>query len=261
MTRHVHFIMLTVHSDQASLLEAYNAGVDDFVAKPFNSQELLARVRVGVRTYQLRDELRRRTLAQQALNSQLAAVNNRLNRLSLTDELTGLYNRRHAMVRMAEQWAQAGRYHQPFTVAMIDIDHFKQVNDTFGHEAGDVVLRHVATILRNGTRESDMVCRVGGEEFLILFPSQTPAQAAICAERCRAAVAAHDFLAGAARIRATLSIGIAGATAAMKDYSDLLRAADMSLYNAKHAGRDRVQLAEEAASTPAASPVLSGVPH
>jgi putative two-component system response regulator len=249
-TSHVHFIMLTVHSDQPSLLEAYKAGVDDFVGKPFNSEELLARVRVGVRTYHLHDELNRRTLAQQALNAQLAAMNNRLSRLSMTDELTGLYNRRHAMARMEEQWTLAERYHRPFAVAMVDIDHFKQINDMFGHGSGDVVLRQIASILRNGTRATDLACRVGGEEFLILFPSQTVEEAAHCAERCRAAVAAKIFQAGDASIKATVSIGLAGVSVEMKNYTEMLRAADKALYGAKRAGRNRVQLPEATAEAP-----------
>ena len=243
LARHVHFLMLTVHSDHPSLLEAYSAGVDDFVAKPFNPQELLARVRVGIRSHQLRDELQRKTEAQLALNTQLAVVNSRLDRLSITDELTGLFNRRHAMVRLEEQWSLAERYQRPIAVAMIDIDHFKQINDSFGHDAGDLVLCQIAGILRDQTRAGDLVCRVGGEEFLVIFPAQTPEQAVACAQRCCAAVANHGFQSDNAAINVTVSIGVAAAAPGMYHFPDLLRIADKALFAAKDAGRNRVQLA------------------
>ncbi|MBV8782397.1 MAG: response regulator, partial [Phycisphaerae bacterium] len=126
-----HFIMLTVHSDKARLLEAYQAGVDDFVSKPFDCEELLARVRAGVRNAALQDELVARAIGSQEMSAQLATVNSRLERLSITDELTGVFNRRHAMMRLDEHWAQADRFGRPLSIAMIDIDHFKQANDTY----------------------------------------------------------------------------------------------------------------------------------
>jgi putative two-component system response regulator len=242
-----HFIMLTAHSDHARLLDAYQAGVDDFVAKPFDPEELLARIRAGIRTAKLYDELVSKAAGSQALNAQLATVNSRLERLSITDELTGLFNRRHAMLRLEEQWALAERYARPLSVAMIDIDHFKRINDTYGHEAGDSILRRVADIVREQTRGTDAVCRVGGEEFLIIFPAQSIQEAQICGERCRAAVEAHTFTLGETVIKVTVSIGIAIRAAGMTQYPDLLKIADQVMYAAKHCGRNVVRTCEDPA--------------
>lgn len=241
----VHFIMLTAHSEKARLLDAYKAGVDDFISKPFDTEELLARVRAGVRTARLRDDLVRKANGTQALNAQLAVVNSRLERLAITDELTGLFNRRHAMFRLEEQWALAERYGRPVTIALIDIDHFKKVNDTYGHEVGDSILRRVAALLRDQTRGTDAVCRVGGEEFLIISPQLTLQEVAVCAERCRIAVENHIFNIGPADIRTTVSVGLASRTPELGQCTDLLRRADQALYAAKHGGRNIVRTYEE----------------
>lgn len=240
-----HFIMLTAHSDKSRLLDAYEGGVDDFVAKPFDPEELLARVRAGIRAAKLRSELVRKAAGSQALNAQLATVNSRLERLSITDELTGLFNRRHAMSRLEEQWALAERYARPLSIAMIDIDHFKKINDTYGHYAGDAILRRVAVILREQTRVTDSVCRVGGEEFLIVFPAQSVQEARVCAERIRSVIEAHAFALGDVAIKATVSIGIAIRSAGMRQYPDLIERADQLMYAAKHGGRNLVRTCED----------------
>jgi putative two-component system response regulator len=240
----IHFIMLTAHSDKHRLLDAYRAGVDDFVSKPFDQEELLARVRAGLRATQLYDELVRSAADSQALNGQLATVNSRLERLSITDELTGLFNRRQAILRLEEQWALAEKYGKPLSIAIADIDHFKKINDTYGHPAGDMILRHVAKLFRDEIRGTDTLCRVGGEEFLIIFPSQSAEEAQICVERCRVAIAAHSLDVNGINITATISIGLASRVPAMPQFPDLLKAADEALYAAKHDGRNTVRIAE-----------------
>jgi putative two-component system response regulator len=238
----VYFIMLTSHSDKAHLLDAYRAGIDDFIGKPFDFEELLARVRAGIRSGKLHDDLVRKATGSQALNAQLTQLNSRLEKLAITDELTGLFNRRHAMSRLEEQWALAERYGRPVTIAMIDIDHFKRINDVYGHHAGDAVLRRVAIILREQTRDTDTICRVGGEEFLIIFPSQTTLEASVCAERVRVAVAQNTFDIGDASTRVTVSIGLATREPGVAQFTDLIKAADLTLYGAKNAGRNLVRI-------------------
>ncbi|HEY1628445.1 MAG TPA: diguanylate cyclase, partial [Tepidisphaeraceae bacterium] len=241
----VHFIMLTAHSEKSRLLDAYQAGVDDFIAKPFDPEELLARVRAGIRTAKLHDQLVVKADGSQALNAQLATVNSRLERLSITDELTGLFNRRHAISRLEEQWTLTERYVRPLSIALIDIDHFKRVNDTHGHDAGDAILRQVAAILREMTRGTDPLSRVGGEEFLIIFPGQSLQEARMCSERLRVAVESHLFVLPYCEVKVTVSIGIAIRSASMKQSSDLLKLADQVLYAAKHAGRNVVRTCED----------------
>jgi two-component system cell cycle response regulator len=264
----VYFIMLTVHCEKSRLIDAYNAGVDNFISQPFDLEEFLARVRTGLRAARMHDETARKAIASRALNAQLATVNSRLERLAITDELTGLFNRRQAMFHLNEQWALAERYGRPLTVAMIDIDHFKQVNDTYGHDVGDAVLRRVAIILREQTRGTDALCRIGGEEFLIIFPAQTLEEARICAQRCRAAMEAQVLTVNGVDVTATISIGLASRTPAMHQFPDLLKAADEALYVAKSSGRNLVRDTQSpAAHGPVAShfapkaPVDPARPH
>jgi diguanylate cyclase (GGDEF)-like protein len=223
----------------------------------------------------LHEELVRSAAGSQALNRQLATANNRLERMSIVDELTGVYNRRHAMARLSDLWAMAQDHGTLLSVAAIDIDHFKQVNDTWGHDAGDEVLKQFSNVLRGQTRGSDAVCRIGGEEFLIIFPSQSVQEAGVCAERCRMAVANHAFVVRDTRVQLTASIGVAARTREMFEPPELLRAADQALYAAKRAGRHAVRVAdapepvaasvvapelERPASDPAMRPPIAGEP-
>ncbi len=178
---HIHFIMLTVHTGEEELTRAFDAGVDDFLAKPFNDAELMARIRTGMRAIGLYDELARQHRGSRQLNEQLTSFNKRLEKLAITDDLTGLYNRRQAMHRLEEHWALCERYQRPVAIVSLDIDHFKQINDVHGHAGGDTVLCQIADILRQCVRSTDTVCRIGGEEFLIVLPYQTQQEAEICA--------------------------------------------------------------------------------
>lgn len=246
----IHFIMLTAHSDKARLLEAYNAGVDDFVSKPFDAEELLARVRAGLRTVKLHDELSHSANGSRALNAQLATVNSRLERLAITDELTGLFNRRHAMLRLEEQWVAAERFSQSLTVAIVDVDHFKRINDMYGHHTGDVILRRMAEVLRTCSRATDVVCRIGGEEFLLIFPGQTIQEASLCAERCRVSAAEQALDVQGETIKATISVGIATRMPGTGQFTDLMKFADEALYVAKASGRNTIRIAEQTRERP-----------
>jgi putative two-component system response regulator len=237
---HVHFIMLTVHTGTEELTRAFDAGVDDFLAKPFNDAELMARIRTGLRAIGLYDELARQHRGSRQLNEQLTSFNKRLEKLAITDDLTGLYNRRQAMHRLEEHWALCERYQRPVAVVSLDIDHFKQINDAYGHAGGDTVLRRIADILRQCVRSTDTVCRIGGEEFLIVLPYQTQQEAEICAHRCRQAVAEEHFNFAEQTIRATISAGVASRRKDMAQCSELLVESDEALYAAKRAGRNAV---------------------
>ncbi len=236
----VHFVMLTVHSTIEDMSRAFDAGIDDFMSKPFTEGEMMARLRSGLRAVALYDELSRQHQGSRTLNEQLISVNRRLEKLAITDELTGLYNRRQAMHRLEEHWTMCERYQRPVAVISIDIDHFKQVNDQYGHGAGDTVLRGVAEILRDCVRSSDTVSRIGGEEFLIILPCQTAQEAEACAERCRVKVAEREFESGAQKVRTTISAGIASRRTTIQNCAQLLDEADTALYASKRGGRNRV---------------------
>ncbi|MDR1994880.1 GGDEF domain-containing protein [Azonexus sp.] len=162
-----------------------------------------------------------------------------LEALANRDGLTGLYNRRHFMVAAEAELHRAQRYRRPVIVGMADLDRFKRLNDTYGHAAGDTVLRTFAALLQETLRQSDLVCRYGGEEFAFLFPEITLADAVVLAERCRAACADNDIsLADGRSIRVTFSMGLADASESTLEAA--LNRADEALYEAKRRGRNRV---------------------
>jgi diguanylate cyclase (GGDEF)-like protein len=163
-----------------------------------------------------------------------------LERLATVDGLTGLYNRRHFMVQAEAEWSRFQRYQRPLSMLMLDIDHFKSVNDRYGHAVGDEVIAAVANACRGGKRNSDIAGRLGGEEFAILLPETEAGQAQVVAERIRESVAARVLNFHKIRFNVTVSIGIAPAALGMSGVDVLLRAADEALYRAKHEGRNRV---------------------
>lgn len=168
------------------------------------------------------------------------ALRTRLREQALTDPLTGLYNRRHVFACIDSELERFARYAETFSVILIDVDHFKQVNDNYGHGTGDATLRLIARVCTAAIRETDIVGRFGGEEFIILLPHTKAADAAVLAERIRKDIGAvsRELLDGAALV--TLSFGVAEVTPGIAGFNKLLAAADKALYDAKNSGRDRV---------------------
>ena len=163
-----------------------------------------------------------------------------LKTLAAVDSLTGLSNRRHFGLLAQAEFARSQRYMRPVSLLVIDVDHFKTVNDTFGHEQGDLVLKSVASILAAAKRESDLLARIGGEEFAMLLPETTKESARTLAERLCEMVRGFPLVVGGQAITITISIGAAQATVRTSGIETLFRNADQSLYEAKRAGRDRV---------------------
>lgn len=195
----------------------------------------------------LLDRLERTLAAQrraEASASTLARETARLREISVTDSLTGLYNKRYFDLRLAEEVARSRETGQPLALLMLDIDHFKHYNDTFGHTAGDGVLREVARILRETSRQGDVPCRCGGEEFALILPGAGSEQALAAAERVRRAVARHAFPGGAAQPegRLTVSVGAAVFPGDAAGPAELVERADQALYRAKDAGRNAIRL-------------------
>src|SRR6185312_6482127 len=171
----------------------------------------------------------------------LMEANERLKHMSMTDALTGLDNRRHLEERLTEMFEHAKRLNEPFSCVMCDLDKFKSVNDTYGHQAGDAVLRQLAQLLREQAREIDRVGRYGGEEFMLILPGASADAAVTFAERVRKAVAGRTFSFAGAVIRRTMSCGVAAwPHPGIPDTAALVRAADDALYAAKAQGRNRV---------------------
>jgi len=223
---HGYIIMLTGESSDEAKLEGFEGGADDYVTKPFQLDELFARIRAGVRIVRLQKAL---------LDS-----NRRLEELSLTDGLTGVGNRRAFDQRLAGAFEHARRYERPLSLVLIDVDHFKAINDRHGHDVGDAVLQSVASSVASGTRQTDFVARVGGEEFAILLPETALFESIQFAEKIRAGIAAA---APVIDERVTVSIGVANSPhSPFATTMDLFRAADQALYRAKSNGRNCVEI-------------------
>jgi diguanylate cyclase (GGDEF)-like protein len=225
---YVYIVLLTARTEPHYLIEGMEAGADDYLTKPIKSPELRVRLRAGTRILQLQEEL---VQAREALRDQ-----------AMHDGLTGLLNRVSVLEALQSGLARANREHDPLSVLMIDIDCFKQTNDTYGHLAGDAVLREAAKRMKAAVRRYDSVGRYGGEEFLIVLPGCTEDAAFLQAERVRQAVATEPFIAGTHALPITCSIGVSGRSLPSESNTDaLVREADGALYQAKRRGRNRVE--------------------
>jgi diguanylate cyclase (GGDEF)-like protein len=237
--RNVYVIILTVQESVDRLVEAFEAGADDYLVKPVAQKVFFARLRAAQRVVQLQEELAFDREQLLRFSKDLAASNERLQRLALTDALTELPNRRFAMERLEQEWALSKRGDRTLSCMMVDIDYFKPINDKFGHPAGDEALKLVASTLRQSARTQDVVCRYGGEEFVVICPDTGIDAAYQCAERLRLNVAALKFKNQEAGIRLTISIGVAEKKEGVASIEKLLNRADECLYAAKQGGRNR----------------------
>jgi two-component system, cell cycle response regulator len=232
---HMYLILLTARDERADVVAGLDAGADDYIVKPFDYDELRARVNVGIRVLTLQNRLADRVGELQAARDELARVAN-------TDALTDLTSRRRWFEVAAHELDRYRRYGRPFALLMADLDFFKQVNDTFGHAAGDEALKGFAEVLRSQCRRSDVIGRIGGEEFAVLLPeTDAPTAEQIgwrIVERCRnvtISIAAHGA------VSLTCSVGVAAASTSDITVEELLRRCDIALYAAKRHGKDRLE--------------------
>jgi len=216
----IPIIMQTALDSTQSKVEGLDSGADDYVTKPINYAELQARMQAALRVKGLQD---------------------RLAQMAITDALTGLYNRRHLDERLDEMFEHSARLHEPLSVAMFDIDHFKQVNDKYGHQVGDAVLSQFAQLLKHVARDIDRIGRYGGEEFMVLLPGTVLDAGVTFAKRARQEVERHQFEYEGGTLKCTISAGVASFPhPRIHTRQQLVRAADDGLYVAKSLGRNRV---------------------
>lgn len=232
--RGIPVIMLTVKKELSDKISGLHIGADDYLPKPYNELELNARIYASLRTKALQDELR-------VKNSQLEDLLSKVEYMAITDALTGLYNRRRFHDALSKEYDRSKRYSTPFSLVMLDIDHFKSVNDVYGHHIGDMVLRETAKVIQKSCRDVDTAARFGGEEFVVILPNTERDNALIGAERMRENVEKLRFPEMDRKI--TVSIGISGLPDPDVDTEDkLIRCADMALYRAKQGGRNKTEI-------------------
>jgi diguanylate cyclase (GGDEF)-like protein len=226
---YVYIIMVTSISETENVVKGLTVGADDYLTKPFHAEELLARVKVGVRLIDL--------------HRQLEEKNRLLEHFALTDPLTALPNRRAIEAWAAHELPAAVRHGFGFWVVAIDLDHFKRVNDVYGHEAGDIVLKTFGEILKGNTRSSDISGRIGGEEFLQVVTHADETHLPAIVERTRAKLTAHSFRFGESTVIVTASFGMTGFRGGERalGFHELVKRADGALYKAKQGGRNRVE--------------------
>jgi two-component system cell cycle response regulator len=231
-SRHLPIVLLVEPGETTRLLRGFDIGVNDYAMRPVDRNELMARLRTQVRKKRFSALLRNRLEE----SVELAA----------TDALTGLFNRRYMEGHVRTLMQSAHQSRRPLSMLIADIDHFKQVNDVYGHDAGDAVLREFALRLRRSTRVNDLPCRLGGEEFVVLMPDTTITRAFQVAERLRAAVAAEPFEVAGREIRITASVGVSAIAIGTDTPETVLKRADQALYAAKREGRNRVNVQDAA---------------
>jgi two-component system cell cycle response regulator len=226
-TRHLPIIMLVDPGDNARLLRGLDMGVNDYVVRPLDRNELLARIKTQIKRKRHADLLRAKL--DQGMEH------------AITDPLTGLHNRRYMESHLGTLVTQATESGQTLSILVADIDYFKKVNDTYGHDAGDNVLREFATRLRRNTRGIDLACRLGGEEFVIIMPDTELPRALQVAERLRACIASEPFQVNAEiALEVTASVGVSTLERREDTPETLFKRADTALYSAKRRGRNQV---------------------
>ncbi|MBX2811612.1 MAG: diguanylate cyclase [Myxococcales bacterium] len=226
---YTYVILITGKTEKSNIALGLEAGADDYVTKPFDSGELLARLRTGRRILDLQASMRE--------------AKRQLQDLASRDGLTEVLNRRALEERLAEAFTYFLRRGTPLSIAMLDLDHFKQINDNYGHQAGDDVLREAARRVTSMIREYDTIGRYGGEEFLVLLPDTPGEEATSIAERIRRSIAELPVeTRDGGTIHASVSVGLATAHAGFRgNVKDVIESADAALYRAKRGGRNRVE--------------------
>lgn len=239
-TSAIPVIIVSAVADTDDKIDGLSLGANDYIVKPFRFKEVIARINTQLRIASMQKNLEEK-------HNDLLEKNKVLKRLAVTDQLTGLLNKRYLMKRLRSEIFRSIRYGDPVSVIMLDIDHFKKFNDTYGHVAGDDGLRHVADIVKDVARTIDVVTRYGGEEFVIICPSTDLEGVVNLAERIRSTVEKTPCIVNDFSVAITLSIGVKcmtfdSETDSEAATSQIIESADMALYEAKKNGRNRVEI-------------------
>ncbi|MDR1424408.1 MAG: diguanylate cyclase [Azoarcus sp.] len=234
------YILLLLPADDEAHIAVFESGADDFLISPVSMRMLVARLGAAQRIVRLQQELEHEREELRHYAAELMISNRCLQEAALTDALTGLPNRRYARGRMQQEWLTAMRNARTLGVLVVDIDGFKHVNDRYGHDVGDIALRQAADTLRRALRGQDVICRTGGDEFLVICPSATLAEALACAERLCERIRTLEILNEDQILHLTISVGVAVRDASMADAVELVKRADHAVLQAKQQGRNKV---------------------
>jgi diguanylate cyclase (GGDEF)-like protein len=230
LSHYVYVIFLTGEKNIDSIVEGLEAGADDYQPKPFDRRELLSRLKVGLRLIEFEKALRE--------------ANEKLHTLAITDGLTGIFNRRAVLESLRSEISRAARENSSFCLIMLDIDHFKKINDTYGHSAGDKVLVEIVNRMKSALRPYDVIGRYGGEEFVVGISKTDSKTNRVIAERLRTCICERPFQIEDRKTDVSISLGVVGFMPSRdNDINDpleaMIKAADIALYKAKEAGRNR----------------------
>ncbi|WP_018606034.1 GGDEF domain-containing response regulator [Uliginosibacterium gangwonense] len=242
--RALYILILAEDVQEEVVVQALEAGADDALPKPVNLRVLLAKLGASRRLTDLNREIEQDREEIRHFAAELAVSNRRLQDAAMTDPLTGFPNRRCFSERFAQEWAFSLRNKRPLSCILVDVDHFKGINDTYGHDVGDAVLVQVAQAIRAAVRTQDVLARLGGDEFVVLCPGTAIESAMVCAERIRKAM--HDLIMDTRlrSVKISISAGVACRDATMTDADSLFKRSDDGLYLAKKKGRDQVATAQ-----------------
>ena len=225
-TRFLPIILVAEEGEDDRIIRGLELGINDYLTRPIDQQELTARLRTQVRRKRYNDHLR-------------ASVTQTIE-MAVTDGLTGLHNRRYLDSHLQTLFDRAVARRRPLSLMITDLDRFKSINDRYGHDGGDEVLREFARRLRKNVRGIDLACRFGGEEFVVVMPDTEAAIAEKVAERVRAEIAEMPFAVAGETTAVTVSVGVSSLKRGMDTVADLMKRADLALYEAKTGGRNRV---------------------
>ena len=240
--RSPYIFMVSPGNEEQLVIEAFDTGADALISPNISRTELEARLMAVRRVYGLEQAWRKDRAELRKIANELAVSHRKQELLSLTDQLTELPNRRAAMLALEQAWARSTRTKSPVSVVIVDVDHFKAINDRFGHATGDRVLQQVATVLKAAARQEETIARIGGEEFLLISGNAGLRELVIAAERLRRQIQSTPLKANDESIHLTMSMGIAERETTTISPDELLNAADKALYAAKSAGRNRLTL-------------------
>lgn len=241
LTSSVPVIFISAIDAVADKVKAFEMGAVDYITKPFQAEEILARVNTHLSLRRTQKMLEEEIELRKESEERLKVISLKYQKMATQDYLTGVSNRRFFMERAQEELSRANRYTHPLTFMMMDIDHFKNINDTYGHHAGDQVLKNVASICTDNLRVHDLFGRIGGEEFSAMLPETNLNDAIVVAERIRKSVEDAEWVIDGKKVSCTISIGMSQLNDDSETLDNLMKKADEALYLAKSSGRNCIR--------------------